>query len=334
MPVTRKYAGPRRPGERSAKVTKKGKRGIVNNYSTSVRASTGRTVIRPQNNVPKESVLGLRYKQTFDLTNLPVFVGPNNVEQSGIGITINMSDPLSDGLFQVTKVIGDETGSYQKSNSSTTGGQDNLRQALEDSGLADKYDHFYVKKSIAHVIIRAKPNQYKLDNWLQDQGTGTEADPYYLKTRYAQLVGDLYNFAVMSDRASVDLVNESVLKVRHQTAGIKLKKSQVFKGSTGKDCSFKLTYTPRRLGIKDPGDNRGLIGFTAGSSLSDRVQENSYAQFVIGKQMFPTNSKSSALSVVDIAVDYEIVACERRITNNDAVPRPLPGRGRGDQMGE
>ena len=78
-----------------------------------------------------------------------------------------------------------------------------------------------------------------------------------------------------------------------------------------------MVYTPKRLGIKDPGDNRGLIGFTSQSN----VVENSFAQFVIGKQMFPV--LGSAVSVVDISVDYEIVACERRITDNDAVPRPL-----------
>lgn len=193
--------------------------------------------------------------------------------------------------------------------------------------MSDKYDHFYVKKSICNIKIRGKPNQYQLGKWLQTQQDAQNT--HYLQDKQPALNGDLYNFAVMSDRASVNLVDESVLKVRHQTAGIKLKKSKMFPQSTGKDCSFKLVYTPKRLGIKDPGDNRGLIGFTVGEDAADRVKENSFAQFVIGKQMFPTTDKGSALSVLDISIDYEIVACERRITNNDAVPRALPGRGRG-----
>lgn len=288
------------------------------NYKTAVRGTSSRTTIRPQNNVPKTSVIALRYKQTIDLTNIPVHVGAG-IEESGFGLVINMSDPTSPALIQSSFGSSTTTGSFQKSNSSTTGGQDNLSQALTDSGLYDKYDHFYVRRSVVNIAIRAKPNQYKLTKYYTTQQDANQN--HYLQDHYASLSGDLYNFAVMSDRASVNLVDEPVLKVRHQLAGVKLRKSKVYPGSTGKDCSFKLVYTPKRLGIKDPGDNRGLIGFTS----QQHVAENSFAQFVIGKQMFPTTGVGSALSVLDISIDYEIVACERRITNNDAVPRPLPG---------
>lgn len=319
--MPRKYAGPLQQNRKSAYVKGSRRNKIVNNYKTNVKASTSRSVIRPQNNVPKQSVIGLRYKQSVDLNNIPVHVAPGGIEESGYGLVINMSDPTSTALLVSSFGQNTQGGSFAFSNTSTTGGQDNLKQALTDSGLFSKYDHFYVKRSVCTVCIRGKPNQYKLGLWLQDQGDGTEASPHYLKTRYPALEGDLYNFAVMSDRASVDLVSESTLKVRHQTAGIKLKSQKIFPNSSGRDCTFKLTYTPKRLGIKDPGDNRDLIGFTS----TQNVQENSYAQFVIGKQMFPDPVKNSANSIVDIAIDYEIVACERRITDNDALPRPLPG---------
>lgn len=326
--MPRKYSGPLQSGKRSAYVkgTRRNRK-IMPNYSTRVSASGRGGVIKPQNNVPKQSVISLRYKQTIDITNLPVYVAAG-VEQSGMGLVVNMSDPLSTGLIQHSFGTNTQAGGIQKSNSSTTGGQDNLRQALIDSGMSDKYDHFYVKKSVCHIIIRAEPNQFKLGHWLQTQ---TDAnDVKYLQDKYPSLIGQLYNFAVMSDRASVNLVDETVLKVRHQTAGIKMKQSKVYPENAGKNCSFKLTYTPRRLGIKDPGDNRGLIGFTIGTDPKDRVQENSFAQFVIGKQMFPVTGKNSANSLIDMSIDYEIVCCERRITNNDAVPRPLPGRVKAD----
>lgn len=325
--MPRKYSGPlQRGGPRSAYVkgTRRNNK-VVNNYKTNVKGASGRATIRPQNNVPKQSVIGLRYKQTIDLENIPVYIAAGGVEQTGFGIIVNMSDPTTTGLIQTSFGSNTQGGVFAKSNSSTTGGQDNLKQALIDSGMFEKYDHFYVKKSIINVKIRGKPNQWKLGKWLQTQ---TDAnDVKYLQDRYPTMDGDLYNFAVMSDRASVNLVDETVLKVRHQTAGIKLRKSTIYTHSAGKDANFKLVYTPKRLGIKDPGDNRGLIGFTA----SQNVQENSFAQFVIGKQMFPASGVESANSIIDMSIDYEIVACERRITDNDAVPRPLPGsQHRGD----
>ena len=315
MPTTSKSYPKRR-----YKFRKIPKKRIVNNYRTMVSGSKGTKVIRPQNNVPKQSVIGLRYKQTIDIETLPVYVAAGT-ENTGLGVVINMSDPTSTGLIQTSFGSNTTGGGISKSNSSTTGGQDNLVQALTDSGMFDKYDHFYVKRSVCTMNIRGKPNQYKLGKWLQTQQDANNNNVHYLQDRYPELSGDLYNFSVMSDRASVNLVDESVLKVRHQTAGIKLKKSKMFPNSTGKDCSFKLVYTPKRLGIAQAADNRDLIGFTS----QQNVAENSFAQFCIGKQMFPTNGIGSATSVLDIAIDYEIVCCERRITNNDAVPRPLPG---------
>lgn len=300
---------------------------ILNNYKTSVRGSTGRQVIRPQNNVPKQSVIGLRYKQTLDLENIPVYTAAGGVEQSGFQIVVNMSDPTTTGLIQTAFGTNTANGAFNKSNSSATGGQDNLTQALEDSGMFSKYDHFYVKRSVINVKIRAKPNQWKLGKWLQTQTDANNNNQKYLQDRYPTMDGDLYNFGCMVDRASVNLVDESVLKVRHQTAGIKLRKSTVYPHSAGKDANFKLVYTPKRLGIAQAADNRDLIGFTS----QQNVSENSFAQFVVGKQMFPAAGIESANSIVDIAIDYEIVCCERRITDNDAVPRPLPGsQHRGD----
>jgi len=213
------------------------------------------------------------------------------------------------------------------SNSSSTGGQDNLTQAITDAGLFNKYDHFYVRKSVVNVKIRGKPNQWQLGKYLQTQ---TDAnDVKYLQDKYPTLDGDLYNFAVMSDANGTlpSLVDGTVLKVRHQTAGVKLRKSTIFTHSVGKDASFKLIYTPKRIGIKDAADNRQILGFTKQTN----VQENTFAQFVIGKQMFPVTDTGSARSIVDISVDYEIIACERRINDNDAVIRPLPGsQHRGD----
>ena len=155
------------------------KKKVMPNYPTRVTTAQKGGIIRPQNNVPKESIISLRYKQSIDIMNLPVYVDANNF-QSGFGLVVNMSDPLSDGLIQTS--FGSQTlnGSFALSNSATSGGQDNLRQAF------------------------------------------------------------------------------------------------------------------------------------------------------IGKQQFPVTGKSSANSVIDLSIDYEIVCCERRITNNDAMPRALPGRFRED----
>lgn len=304
------------------------KRNVVNNYATSVRGKSGRSTIRPQNNVPKQSVIGLRYKQTIDTTTIPVYTAAN-VEQSGIGLSINMSDPTSPGLMTVAFGSNTQGGGFQLSNLAATGGQNNLTQAITDAGLFSKYDHFYVKKSIVNVKVRGKPNQWKLDKWLQTQQDANNDNQYYLQDRYPDLDGDLYNFGVISDANGTlpSLVDSTVLKVRHQTAGVKLRKSTIYSHSAGKDASFKMVYTPRRIGIKDAADNRAILGFTKQSN----VAENTFAQFAIGKQMFPSTGVNSANLVIDISVDYEIIACERRINDNDAVIRPLPGsQHRGD----
>ncbi|AXQ65677.1 MAG: putative capsid protein [Circoviridae sp.] len=311
-PVRRRRTLPARPRA-------KAKRKVMTNFRTAIKGKTGRGVIRPQNQVPMQSVISLRYKQSVDLGNIPINNdgAPNG---SGVGFVINMSDPTSTALIQTQFVNGTPAAAYniKFSNTSVGGGQDNLTQALTDSGLYDKYDHFYVRKSVCTFNIRGKPNQYKLAPFLETLEDANNDNAKYLNVRAPELQGSLYNFAVMSDRASVNLVDESVLKVRHHTAGVKLRMSNQTTTSQGRDCSFKLTYTPKRLGIKDPGDNRALIGFTSQSN----VQENSFAQFVVGKQLFPLHL-GSALSVCDIAIDYEIVAMERRITDNDAMPRPL-----------
>lgn len=312
------------------KVTFKGKkaparrRRVVNNYSTALAGKSKRGVIRPQNNVPKQSVIGLRYKQSIDLGNIPINpeASPNG---SGVGLVINMSDPTSSALIQTQFVNGTNPESYniKFSNQSTTGGQDNLTQTLTDSGMFSKYDHFYVSKSVLSVNIRGKPNQYKLQPFQETLEDANNDNAKYVNIRAPELQGSLYNFAVLSDRASVNLVDESTLKVRHHTAGVKLRMSTMNTNTAGKDASFKLVYTPKRLGIKDAQDNIGRLGFTSQSNVS----ENSFGQLVIGKQLFPVHL-GSALSVVDLSIDYEIVCCERRITNNDAVPRPLnPHRG-------
>ena len=157
------------------------KKKVMPNYPTRVTTAQKGGIIRPQNNVPKESIISLRYKQSIDIMNLPVYVDANNF-QSGFGLVVNMSDPLSDGLIQTS--FGSQTlnGSFALSNSATSGGQDNLRQALVDSGMSDKYDHFYVRRSVANCIVRAEPNQFKLGHWLQTQ---TDAnDNKYLQDKY------------------------------------------------------------------------------------------------------------------------------------------------------
>lgn len=295
------------------------KRRVMTNYRASTKGKTGRGVIRPQNQVPKQSVIGLRYKQSIDLGNIPI--NPEaSPDGSGVGFVINMSDPTSTALIQSRFVNGVPPQSYnmKHSNTGVSGGQDNLTQTLIDSGMFAKYDHFYVRKSVCTFNIRGKPNQHKLQPFLETLEDANNDNAKYLNVRAPELQGSLYNFAVMSDRASVNLVDESVLKVRHHTAGVKLRMSTMNTNTVGKDASFKLVYTPARLGIKDPGDNRALIGFTQ----SSHVDENSFAQFVVGKQLFPEHL-GSALSVCDISIDYEIVACEPRITDNDAVIRPL-----------
>ena len=297
---------------------------VVANFRTTVTGKSGRGTIRPQNNVPLQSKIALRYKTSYMTSNIPSAASGVSPAASGAQLVINMSDPTASNIIGETNSSNLAPFTFFKSNSSQTGGlQNNLGQVITDSGLYDKYDHFYVSKSIVTIKLRANPNQTQLGPWFENHVTG-QPSVNWLEYKNATLEGDLYNYAVISDRNSDNLVDKTVWACREDLAGVKLRKSKVYPHSTGKDCSFKLVYTPKRIGIQDAKDNRGLIGFTSQTN----VAENTYAHVCLGKQMNP-QGLSSANFVVDIAVDYEIIAMERRITNNDAVPKPL-NRHRGD----
>lgn len=290
----------------------------VANFRTTLTGKSGRGTIRPQNNVPLQSKIALRYKTSYMTSTIPSAGQGASPSASGAQLVINMSDPTASNIIGETNSSNLNPFTFFKSNSDQTGGlQNNLKQVITDSGMFEKYDHFYVARSVVTVKLRARPGQYKLAPWYENHGTQTPQE-HWLEWQGPTLDGDLYNFAVISDRATDNLVDKTVWACREDLAGVKLRKSQVFAHSTGKDASFKLVYTPKRIGIKDAMDNRTLIGFTSAAN----VAENTYAHICFGKQMNPLG-KGSANFVVDIAVDYEIIAMERRITNNDAEPKPL-----------
>lgn len=303
-----------RPAPRRRRTTRK----LVSNFRTTLTGKSGRSTIRPQNNVPLQSKIALRYKTSYMTSLIPSAGQGVSPHASGAQLVINMSDPTASNIVSEINSSNLAPFTFFKSNSTQTGGlQNNLAQVITDSGLYEKYDHFYVSKSVVTVKLRAKPGQYKLAPWYENHGTLTPQE-HWLEWQGPALEGDLYNFAVISDRSSDNLVDQTVWACREDLAGVKLRKTTVYPHATGKDASFKLVYTPKRIGIKDAQDNRALIGFTSATNVS----ENTFAHICLGKQMNPLGLPSADY-VADISVDYEIIAMERRISNNDAVPKPL-----------
>lgn len=293
--------------------TKSTPRGVVRNYTKKTYAKSTRagSIIRPQNNVPLSSEIRVRYLTTVQT----LFVGSNNTGgYSGGQLNLNMSDPrATDLVAPMQSAISGTSWTFAKSNSASTGGQDNLANVLTDSNIYDKYDHFYVKKSVATVTITPLPNQADLMPFYGNQAGAPSA----LEVSPASKEGNLHCFGILSDRNTNNLVDMSVHRCQ-DLAGVKYKKLTVFPTSLGRACSFKLVYTPHRLGIKDLGDAKEQIGFTSQSAPA----ENTYGVIAFSKLMFANNLQSANCNI-SVAIDYQVVATERRITNNDPVIAPV-----------
>lgn len=310
-------------------------------FRTTTRASAGRNVgvIRPQNRVPLQSVIALRYKTSYQTVSIPSEAkGSNpNGKSSGAQLNINMSDPIHTNCVSETTGASLPTWQYLKSNGAAAypPGDDNLMQEINATDMLTKYNHFYVRKSKVTVIVRALPNQVAVgQRFFNIPGQGNQYAggaasswqsnfPPYTSVSPPALDADLYNIAVMSDRQSINLVDKTVHDCRYNLAGVSLKRMVSYPHSNGRECKFTATYTPRRLGIKDPGDARDQIGFTAQTPCA----ENTFYQLCLGKQNFPMGQQSANMEI-QIAVDYEIVCMERQITDN--TPQAVPVQHTGE----
>lgn len=337
----RKYAGPRRPGERSAKVTKRNKTGLRHYNQSLNSAKNSSRLLKIRTLLPKEINLSIQYRQQL------IFANHGTAPSPGVNtptlIKINLLDPAanvgpgSNGIITVIAYGGSTTSPIF-----TTQNPDaNLSAILTE--YSDKYDKLVVTGSQAKVRVQPVANQLLGQSFENVDAQGAQGDQYpydenhmpYLKVNAPQYDGEVYVWGV-KQRAEGNLtLNNNGLnlhQVRTELPGVQMRKVTAFaNGTSTKPVQLTSKYTPKFLGIKDWRDNISKIEINADASPRANVDaRNSYFYVGIMNRTGSTQAKKVANCVVDVVVNYNVKYLNR---SNDPVEGddPLPQAGGHEQ---
>ena len=179
MPPVRKYAGPRRHGERSAKVTQKDKKFMPHpktQYKKRAQKGnrTGQDVLKLKTLLPNEQKLSVTYRVSINFTDMGSATSLGNGYTPTI-LRFNMNNPNFNASAdsRIGNVI------TQSNVNTATFVHENANKNLE-ANLQPYYDEYYnavVTSSTLVANLRFKPNQVKVAQYLENVGDGTEADP-------------------------------------------------------------------------------------------------------------------------------------------------------------
>lgn len=318
MPPIRKRAKPK--VKRKRLVIRKPRKTALNVFPKTISSARGRALINVNTRTPKTMSVLLTYKNMIRITANQQDLASNPLA-SGFPFRISLNDPMN----PAGEILHIHTaGTVGQKNYATTTTANNLAGALTDTGLPDKYNYFYVKKSIVDVVVMNQINQgglrESLDNSAMTQTDNTQST--YLSVAAPNLTGELCNCFHITEDNSFNLNPITVNSIRKDIQGSVVKESLVFPDSRGRSNRFRYIYTPKkRFDINDVKDNLNLLRFDATGSITHSY--GSMLNCCVGKQLFPsTQALDSALQTVDIRVQYEIVAFERKanVGSNQAVP--------------
>lgn len=337
----RKYQGPRRPGERSAKVTKRNKTGIRHyNQSLNTAKNTSR-LLKIRTLLPKEINLSLQYRQQL------IFANHGTAPSPGVNtptlIKINLLDPAAHvdaanaGIVTVIAYGGATTSPIF----TTQNPDPNLSAILTE--YSDKYEKIYVTGSQCKVRVQPVANQLLGQYFSNVDAQGAQNDGYpfdenhppYMKVNAPQLDGEVYVWGVKQRSEGNLYANNNGLtmhQVRTELPGVQMKKVTAFaNGTSTKAVQLTSKYTPKFLGIKDVKDNISMVEINAdGTARTNQDARNSYFYVGIMNRTGSTQAKKVALQVVDIVVNYNVKYLNR---SNDPVEGddPLPQAGGHEQ---
>lgn len=318
MPPVRKSKPARK---RKRLVIKKPRKTALNVFPKSISSARGRALINVNNRTPKTMSVLLSYKQMIRITANQQNLASNPLA-SGFPLRISLNSPMaSQGEIlhiHTAGTVGTKT--YAQ-----TTVPNNLAGALQDTGLPDKYNWFYVKKSIVDVVVSNQINQDGLREGFTNEPmtppTGSTQSTH-LTVAEPTLTGELYSVAHVTEDNSFNLNPITVNSIRNDIQGSVVKESLVFPDTKGRSQRFRYIYTPKkRFDMTDIRDNLGKIRFEKDSHITSGYE--SHLNMCVGKQLFPsTQALDSALQTIDIRVQYEICAYERKsdVGSNQAVP--------------
>lgn len=323
MPPVRKYAGPRRQGERSAKVTQKDKKFMPPKKTYKKRAKkgnrTGQDVLMLKTLIPNEQRVSITYRDSINFTNMGSATALGNGYTPAI-LRFNMNNPNFNATAdsRVGNVI------TQADVNTPEFVHENANKNLE-TNLQAYYDEYYnavVTSSNLVCNLRFKPNQTKVAPYLDNVGDGTEGDPYRLKVYDPEKVGDGFFWCVsQKNQGDISTENPTLWQLKREIPGVSMKRMTLaLNGIPSKGIQFKASYTPHRsAGIKDWKDNLADFNFSTTSSPG----QTRYTYIGCTSQQQPLDADFNLADVyVDYQITYNITFLNRRnvVGANNPVP--------------
>lgn len=347
MPPIRKYHGPRRPGEHSAKVTKGRKKF---RYQRGTKIGASRRATRGNMNTIKLTTLSrktenisISYREELDFTQMGYDAG-----SSPTLIRANLNNCVGLDSDRVLTVVGSlKAGSTDPTYTRRSYNQKaNLRDRLSE--YFDEYRSAVVTSAEVTFNIRPKLNQVSPTS---DVGT-VSIVPYFTndstgldpagnaglrgatqQTRWigANATGDLYVWCIRQSKQQqlYDNTNGTypLATLKQGIPGMRMSKLNITPNSV-KGVVFKMKYTPRsQFQIKDWRDNRELFEMVLNDAQSSEFK-HAYAYLGIGASVNgndvsgTANGKYMANCICEVNVKYNINFSERKnvVGNNEPVP--------------
>lgn len=357
MPPTRRYAGPRRPGEMSAKVTKSRK---TFKYKTGTKragargAKSNMNVTRLSTLSRKEENVSISFREQLDFSNMGGEAG-----SSPCVIRADLMNPVVGGpgssgndviVSNVVNLKANSTNPVLTRQSYNN--KRNLSDRLED--YFNEYRKAIVTSSEVTFNVRPKLNQvtaesnadsisivpYPVDisTGLDPAGTSGLRGPQ-TATRWvaANATGDLYVWCILQ-QSQQQLYNQTdgvapLSTLKQGIPGMRMQKLNVTPNNQ-RGCTFKLKYTPNKVfGLKDWKDNKQLLS-VLNSATQPTTLKTAYAYLGVGSSIngvdpgdpaITQGAKFLANCIVEVSVKYNINFSER--INIDGNNEPIPHAG-------
>lgn len=346
MPPARRYAGPRRPGEHSAKVTKRKTfryRKGNSRASSSGRKSTGNTIQLTTLSRKSEDV-SIDFRELFDFSSMG---GDNGSTPTILRVDLNnpvAGGPTPSGSDKIAVVLHNlKSGSSDPVfNSYSYDNDQNLSSRLQE--YFNLYRSAVVTSAEATVVVTPKINQtyyavsgdrsvvpYLVN--VTDANTGNT----YLKTMPPNAMSEV-NVWMVRQQNTGQLINSTdgslpLETLKQGIPGMKMQRLNITANSK-KGVTYKMKYTPKsQYGFKDWKDNKHLLEcFNDQPGNADQKHAFMYVG-IAGRDnnQDPTATTGAGLVKglpnfkVEVKVKYNIHFSER--INKDGNNEPVPHQG-------
>lgn len=291
MPPTRRFAGPLKPGQRTAAVSKnyyklkkareKAQKSAKNYNNQRPRNFQKKTsnMLQIKTLQPKEQLVSLQYKTIIKFSNMGYSLFSNK-GATGTIIRVSLTNPTYGSTGSIVDVL--DLGSnwvnpaFTRTNSSELTLTDKLNEFF------DVYEKGVVINSNSQVRIKSQPNQKELgQNWTMVDAAGSlpgntgavlwsANHPRYAEVNEATKDGDSYVWSVKQRQTGllIDTDDDSTADFHSLTndiPGVKMRQLTAYQnGTSSKSVLNSARFTPKYYGMKDWRDNIASVQFMPG----------------------------------------------------------------------